>query len=87
MIPQKAWTKVDQECRVLRYYRGHVIVVLVDSLISAEVTDLSTGIPFPLKVTATQIEGEAVLLTRAYKLIDLTFTPAPKRILGASEDD
>jgi hypothetical protein len=55
---------------LLRLYRGHVIIVLLDEFLSAEVTDRRTGFPFPVKVSATREEGEAVLIELARTLID-----------------
>jgi hypothetical protein len=58
---------------LLKFYRGHVIIVLVDDLLSAEVSDRRTGFPFPVKVSATKDEGEAILFERARILIDGSF--------------
>jgi hypothetical protein len=44
--------------------------MLVDELLSAEISERKSGFPFPVKVSATKEEGEAVLLDRARGLID-----------------
>ncbi len=56
---------------MLRFYRDHIIIVLVDERLSAEVTERGTGVPFPIKVSASHEEGEAVLICRARELIDI----------------
>ena len=56
---------------MLTYYRGHVIVLLVDTVLTAEITELATGTPLPTKVTATLPEGADVCITRAKMLVDI----------------
>ena len=56
---------------MLRFYRGHIIIVLVDERLSAEITDQATGVPFPIKVSASREEGEAIVVMRARELIDV----------------
>jgi hypothetical protein len=65
---------------MLRFYRGHIIITLVDQRLSAEITERSTGVPFALKVSASMEEGEAVLFGRARHLIDI-----PLRQVGSAE--
>jgi hypothetical protein len=56
---------------LLKFYRGHAIIMLVDQVLTAEVTELGTRAPFPTKVTATMGEGERILMDRARRLVDL----------------
>ncbi|NGP18906.1 hypothetical protein [Devosia aurantiaca] len=56
---------------MLAFYRGHVIVFLGDSELSAEIMEQSSSAPLPTKVSATLEKGEAVCLERAKALIDL----------------
>jgi hypothetical protein len=58
---------------LLKFYRGHVVIMLVDELLSAEISERESGFPFPVKVSATWEEGEAVLYARARKVIDVSF--------------
>jgi hypothetical protein len=44
--------------------------MLVDELLSAEISERKSGFPFPVKVSATREEGEAVLYARARGVID-----------------
>ena len=68
------------EVTLLTIYREHIIIVLVDSFLSAEITEKSTSAPLPTKVTATVDEGYAVLLARAKALIDLYLSPLEPRL-------
>lgn len=64
---------VDQEVPpLLSFYRGHSIIILVDELLSAEVSEHSSGFPFPMKVSATREEGLAMLMDRARDIIDVS---------------
>lgn len=55
---------------MLAYYRGHVIVVLKDDTLSAEITERATGAPLPTKVSAEPGEGVSVVVERAKDLVD-----------------
>lgn len=59
---------------MLRLYRGHIIIVLVDKYLSAEITERRSGAPLPIKVSASREEGEAVVIDRARRLVDLFLT-------------
>ena len=55
---------------MLRYYRGHVIVLLQDETLSAEITEQRTGTPLPTKVTGAPEDGAEQLMDKARALID-----------------
>jgi hypothetical protein len=55
---------------VLAYYRGHVIVVLEDATLSAEITERSSGAPLPTKVSAEPGESVSTVVERAKELVD-----------------
>jgi hypothetical protein len=56
---------------VLTYYRGHVVVLINDAHLTAEITELSSATPLPTKAVASHSEGAAVCVARARALIDL----------------
>jgi hypothetical protein len=53
---------------VLSIYRGHVIVVLLDEDLTAEITERASGAPLPTEVSATRDEGMNALINRAKHL-------------------
>ena len=55
-------------------YRGHVIRLSRTSVWSAVLTEVATGAMLPTKATALEIEGYAVALIRARKLVDMYAT-------------
>jgi hypothetical protein len=55
---------------VLSIYRGHVIIVLLDNELTAEITERASGAPLPTKVSATMDEGMEALVDRAKTLVD-----------------
>ena len=61
---------------MLVHYRGHVISILEDVSITAELTDLASRTPLPTKVTVCPHEGLDVLLERAKDLVDVYLTPS-----------
>lgn len=62
---------------MLVFYRGHVITLLVDQTISAEITEQNTSAPLPTKVTASLKEGEDICVERAKALIDVYLSALP----------
>jgi hypothetical protein len=56
---------------MLTYYRGHVIVLLSDEMLTAEITELSTRTPLPTKASARQEEGPVICVERAKVIVDL----------------
>lgn len=56
---------------MLSYYRGHVIVMLDDEMLSAEITERSSGAPLPTKVSALSGEDADAVFERARALIDI----------------
>jgi hypothetical protein len=56
---------------VLAYYRGHVIVLLRDDALSAEITERKSGAPLPTKVLAARGEDVNTVIERAKDLVDM----------------
>lgn len=56
---------------MLSFYRGHTIIVLIDDVMSAEISERCSGLVLPTKVSVLLEEGELVLLQRAQDLIDM----------------
>lgn len=59
-----------KRCRITSLYRGHIIIMLVDERLSAEITGCCSGMPFPIKVSASMME--ALLMERAHEPIDIS---------------
>jgi hypothetical protein len=55
---------------VLAYYRGHIILVLQDGALSAEITERASGAPLPTKVSAVLGEDARTVVERAKELVD-----------------
>lgn len=60
-------------------YRGHVIVVLNESSLSAVIIEQLTGTELPTKVTAHPGESEDNVLRRARALIDVYLDGVQRR--------
>ncbi|MET3901286.1 hypothetical protein ABIB57_005256 [Devosia sp. UYZn731] len=56
---------------MLAYYRGHVIVLLRDDALSAEITERKSGAPLPTKVLAVLGEDVNTVIERAKDLVDI----------------
>lgn len=66
---------------MLAYYRGHVIVVLADEALSAEIIERASGTMLPTTVSAMPGETAEVVVERAKELVDTYLQeryPAPK---------
>ncbi|WP_127752452.1 MULTISPECIES: hypothetical protein [unclassified Devosia] len=63
---------------MLVYYKRHVIVVLADKILTAEVTEQATRALLPTKVSASYEEGLDLVVERAKALVDLYTSPAPR---------
>ena len=62
--------RTAEELGLLSYYRGHLIMVLVDDHVTAEITERATHAPLPTKASATLEEGIDLCIERAKRLID-----------------
>jgi hypothetical protein len=56
---------------MLVFYRGHIIFLLRDLVISAEVTEHASGAPLPTKVSAGLFDSEGQIVARAKALVDI----------------
>lgn len=59
---------------MLSFYRGHIIVLLEDTVVSAEITEQVSRTPLPTKVAALPGESRAAVLQRAKALVDAYLT-------------
>ena len=60
---------------LLVYYKRHVIVVLRDKVLTAEVTEQATHAVLPTKVSASYEEGLDMVVERAKALVDIYTAP------------
>ena len=59
---------------MLSYYRGHIIVLLEDAVVTAEITEQASRMPLPTKVAALPGESRATVMQRAKELVDTYLT-------------
>lgn len=56
---------------MLLFYRGHIIVLLEDAVVTAEITEQASRMPLPTKVAALPGENRADVVQRAKALVDI----------------
>ena len=64
---------------MISHYRNHLIKLVGNEQLTAEIADLETKALFPLKVTASKKEGIEVCLERAKALVDV-YLDAPTAV-------
>ncbi|WP_375450717.1 hypothetical protein [uncultured Devosia sp.] len=55
---------------MLAYYRGHIILLLQDDILTAEITERASGAPLPTKISALPGETADIVVEKAKHLID-----------------
>ena len=78
MARSALWAATFKGWALLVYYKGHVIMVLYDDVLTAEITERATAAPLPTKVSASLEEGFERVIQRAKALVDLYTDPPPK---------